>query len=403
MQVQIEPSRPCGTVAAPPSKSMAHRLLVCAALAQGVSRIHGLATSEDILATIDCLRALGAQIIQEENDWFVKGISRNRSEKELTLPCRESGSTLRFLIPYALSLQKTVRFVGSERLMQRPQDVYSNLCACHDWQFVRSEDSITVCGAMDGGEYHVAADISSQFISGLLFYLPLAEKESRIVLKGTVESKAYIDMTLQAMKSFGVNAEWENKTTLYIPAGQTYSATNLAVEGDYSNAAFMEALNCFGNTVTVTGLSKESLQGDRVYKDCFEALAKKNPVISLAQCPDLGPVLFAMAAAQNGAIFTDVSRLRIKESDRIATMVEELSKFGTKFEITPDRVAVIADDFHAPHMPLYGHNDHRVVMALSVLLTKTGGTIHGAQAVSKSYPNFFSDLESLGVILHATD
>ncbi len=404
MQIKIEPSLPKGNIAAPPSKSMAHRLLICSALAEGKSTVCGVAKSEDILATVDCLRALGATIEQIDDSFVVTGLNRTEQREIPSLPCRESGSTLRFLIPLALSLQKRIRFCGSKRLMERPQDVYERLAAENGWDFQKEEGTITLCGALKSGEYHVAGNISSQFISGLLFVLPLLDGDSRLCIEGDLESKGYVDMTLQAMRQFGVEVEWERDYVVGIKGNQRYRSCEVFVEGDYSNAAFLSALNLMGGEVSVSGLSPKSLQVDRVFADCFSKLQVGTPTISLAQCPDLGPILFAMAAAQHGATFTDTKRLAIKESDRVATMVQELEKFGTQFYIDEDTVTVIADEFHAPKQALEGHNDHRVVMALSVLLTKTGGTINGAEAVNKSYPNFFSDLKKLEVkVCNASD
>ena len=199
------------------------------------------------------------------------------------------------------------------------------------------------------------------------------------------------------MHSFGIVATWQDEHTLRIPGAQTYRAADIRVEGDYSSAAFTDAFNVLGGEVTVEGLRTDSIQGDRAYKKHFEMLTRGVPTIHIGDCPDLGPILFAVAAAKNGGVFTGTRRLRIKESDRAQAMAQELKKFGTTVSVYEDTVVIYPAEFHKPTQPLLGHNDHRIVMALSVLLSLTGGVMEGAEAVSKSYPTFFDHLRSLGI------
>lgn len=259
-------------------------------------------------------------------------------------------------------------------------------------------------GPLEGGEFTVAGNVSSQFISGLLFALPSAVEDSVIRITPPIESRSYINLTIDALKSFGVIAEWADEYTIKIAGNQRFLATDVTVEGDYSGAAFPEALNLFGSEVKLLGLKEGSIQGDRAYKKFYEMLSSGTPNIHIGDTPDLGPVLFAVAAAKHGGIFTGTRRLKIKESDRAAAMAAELKKFGTSVSIYEDTVVIYPAEFHAPSELLCGHNDHRIVMALSTLLTVTGGTIDGAEAVSKSYPTFFEDLASVGieVIYHDT-
>ena len=204
-------------------------------------------------------------------------------------------------------------------------------------------------------------------------------------------------LAIDALSIFGVNAEWKDDYTLFIQGNQRYTPTEVSVEGDYSGAAFPEALNLFGGEVTVNGLRPDSIQGDKAYRKYYDMLVRGVPTIHIGDCPDLGPVLFAVAAAKNGGVFTGTRRLKIKESDRAAAMAEELKKFGTSVSVYDDTVVIYPAEFHAPEEELYGHNDHRIVMALSILLTLTGGIIDGAEAVSKSYPGFFENLTTLGI------
>lgn len=397
MQIEIIPSHASGTVKAPPSKSMAHRLLICAGLCEGESRIRGIAPSEDVLATVDCLRAIGAKCEYDGETVTVRGVSARSMKVSGTLPCRECGSTLRFFIPIAMMTGETVTLTGSERLLMRPQSVYEEMCREKGLYFENDGKRIAVKGPLQGGIYEVAGDVSSQFISGLLFVLPLLDGDSELRITGKLESRPYIDLTLSALAQFGVEVRWGEGNRIHVRGGQHYEARDTEVEGDYSNAAFFEALNCVGGDVTVTGLSPDSLQGDRVYGAYFEELKKGTATQSIAECPDLGPVLFAVAAARNGATFADTARLRIKESDRAAAMAEELSKLGARVEVEENCVTVFPSQLHPPTEPLNGHNDHRIVMALSVLLTRLGGRINGAAAVSKSMPDFFLQLNRLGV------
>ncbi len=397
MRVEIHPGRAQGIVAAPPSKSMAHRLLICAGLSRGISKISGVELNEDVAATIDCLRQMGADCQVVENTVAVRGADPHMAAPAEPLCCRESGSTLRFFIPLALLCGKPVSFTGTEKLLSRPLSVYDRLCKENACSFRQEKSALQVQGILKGGGFTVPGDISSQFITGLLFALPLTEEDSVIHLLPPVESRSYIDLTLRALDTFGIQAEWKDDYTLYIKGNQCYKAQDVTVEGDYSGAAFYGALNTLGSNISVTGLDPDSLQGDQVYAQYFESLREGMPTLNIGDCPDLGPVLFAVAAARNGGIFTGTRRLKLKESDRAAAMAQELAAFGTKVILEEDRVTVIPEAFHAPEEPLSGHNDHRIVMSLAVLLTLTGGQIRGAQAVSKSFPDFFDKLRELGI------
>ena len=440
MRVEVKPSAIRGKVLAPPSKSMAHRLLICAGLSAGESVVRRLAFSEDVKATIACLRALGAEIRLDGDTAWIRGANvREKLGKTAVLPCNECGSTLRFFTPICMLSSEERVLQGSPYLMTRPMTVYEDIAQKQGIRFVHSDESITVQGCLQSGIYEVAGNISSQFISGLLFALPLLDGDSEIRILPPVESKPYIDMTVQALNDCGIEIEckppfgkgtpvggmsegqggsrfrrgrWvgmgsdpeglhncssESEQPIYkIKGNQQYRPADMTVEGDYSNAAFFEALNYAGGTVGVEGLRADSLQGDQVYKILFEKIKSGETPIDIADCPDLGPILFAVAALCGGGEFTGTRRLRIKESDRASAMQEELRKLGVAVEVGENTVKVHGGALRAPAEPLSSHGDHRIVMALSVLLTKVGGVIDGAEAVRKSFPDFFEQLRRVG-------
>ena len=398
MQVVIRPSRASGSVAAPPSKSMAHRLLICAGLSGGESVVRNIALSKDIEATVGCLRALGAKVRIEGDTAYIKGVDPTAPLGSIAeLNCNESGSTLRFFTPLCMLCGEERTLIGSEYLFTRPLSVYDDIAAAQGIRFDKTADSLTVKGSLHSGVYEVRGDISSQFISGLLFALPLLPGDSELRLIPPVESRPYIDMTVAALAAFGVEITADGDT-YRIKGSQRYTPADLSVEGDWSNAAFFEALNYAGSSVYVTGLNDDSLQGDRAYKILYEKIKRREGVIDIADCPDLGPVLFAVAALCGGGSFTGTRRLRLKESDRAEAMRAELAKLGLTVTVGENTVD-IGGALHTPAEPLDGHGDHRIVMALSVLCTVTGGTINGAQNVSKSFPDFFDRLSALGVEL----
>lgn len=399
MTVIIKPSQANGEVFAPPSKSMAHRLLICAALCRGTSRVRGISDCEDVRATLGCLESLGIPFELSGDCVTVWGKEITELVPKNPLYAKESGSTLRFFIPLALLTGKEVVFTAEKSLLARPFGVYEMLSEKKGFAFKKDDHSIAVQGPLMPGEYRVPGNISSQFISGLLFALPLLSGDSRIVITTAVESRSYINLTIKALSEFGVFVQWEDEHTLFIPGGQSYESGEISVEGDYSGAAFLEAMNLFSHEISVKGLDDESIQGDKIYRQYFPMLSQGVPTLHIGDCPDLGPILFAVAAAKNGGVFSGTRRLRIKESDRAEAMAKELRKFGTAVTVYDDSVVVFPAAFHAPSEPLCGHNDHRIVMALAVLLTLTGGCIQGAETIKKSYPGFFRDLSMLGIEL----
>ena len=396
MKVTITPSRASGCVLAPPSKSMAHRMLMGAGLADGTSVVDNIELSEDIKATLGILEALGAQYNIEDRKVIMQGVGGKRLQTTQKLNCNESGSTLRFFIPLLLSGGEKAEFTGAKRLFERPLGIYEEICNEQGVLFEKYETGLTVEGQLQAGHFKVQGNISSQFITGLLFALPLLEEDSVLEVLPPVESRAYIDMTLEALETFGIQVK-EEGNTFYIEGKQTYQAKDVTVEGDYSNAAFLDAFNLIGGSVKVTGLREDTLQGDKVYQTYYEVLKEEDPVMDISECPDLGPILMGMAAASNGARFTGTRRLRIKESDRGAVMAEELAKFGIRVDVMENEIVVHKGTLTRPSESLDSHNDHRIAMTMATLCTITGGTIDGAESVRKSFPNYYDVIEYLGI------
>lgn len=394
MIASFEPSVLSGKISAPSSKSIAHRFLILAALCQENSVIEGIDFNEDVLATIDCLKALGAKMEINKNSVTVNPESFLKAENPV-LKCRESGSTLRFFIPLALTLDKKVEFKGSRRLFERPLTVYEEIAKENGFLFEKGEDFLTLCGNLKSGDIKVKGDISSQFITGLIFALVHLNKEASIEVLPPFESRSYVDLTLGALKVFGANIYYENKNKIKIlPVNLT--AFSGRVEGDYSSAAFLDAFNRIGSDISVENLNPQSLQGDKAYIEYFEKIEKGTPTLDISNCPDLAPVLIAAASLKNGATLLSTERLKIKESDRGQAMHKELKKLGGGLIFGENSITVPRQSLEYKGSVLNGHNDHRIVMALSVILSKIGGEIEGVEAVSKSYKDFFADIKTLG-------
>lgn len=399
MTKHIIKSTATGTVVAPPSKSYAHRMLICAGLSNQDCKVENIQLSNDIIATLNCLEALGVSSKYDEasNTVYVKA---NGNKKEL-FDCLESGSTLRFFIPIASVLSEKAKFIGSKRLLERGVEVYEEVFKKNNVLFEKTENVINICGKLKSGNYQVKGNISSQYISGLLFSLPLLDGDSTIEIIPPIESIDYILITIDVLSKFGINIINDLKHhKLVIKGNQTYQATDTYVEGDYSNAAFLDAFNYIGGNVKVVGLNQQSLQGDRAYKEYFKILYENEmPTIDISNTIDLGPILFVMASMLNGAKFTGIKRLRIKESDRVSCVCQELAKFGVNAIIEENSCIINKTLLHEPNETLYGHNDHRIVMALCVMLSKFGGSISGTLAVNKSFPTFFEVIKGLGVVV----
>ena len=397
MIAEIYKSKANGEIVARSSKSYMHRALIGGALSDGETVIENIAESEDIKATIECLKNFGATFQFSGDTVRIQGVSPAKNKNTLSLFANESGSTLRFLIPVSLLYSDSVEFTGSKRLLERPQTVYEELFPRKNCFIKRSENCITVGGTLTGGVYECRGDISSQFLTGLLFTLPLLNEDSEIKLTTPLQSSPYIDLTLEILNEFSVNIERTDDRTFKIKGNQTFKATKLYCEGDWSNAAFLEAFNLIGGSVVLDGLKETSTQGDKIYREYFGELKQGTPVLDITDCPDLAPILMTMATLLNGAVLKGTSRLKIKESDRGEVMKNELSKFSADITVLEDEIIIKKADLKTPTENICGNNDHRIAMSLTVISSVFGGVIENAECVNKSYPLFFEDCEQLGI------
>ena len=407
MDIRITPGPLAGTVTPPPSKSIAHRAILAAALTNGTSTIQNVALSQDIEATLRCITALGGAWEREGDTLYVSGVW-HREWDTAALPhldCGESGSTLRFLIPLALTLNNGGVFTGRGRLMERPQKPYFDIFDEKGIFYEQKDGVLTIRGEWSAGEYRLPGNVSSQFVTGLLYALPLMEWESRIVLTSPLESKGYVDMTLDVLKDFGITIENQNYERFLVPGDQWCTARDYTIEADWSQAAFWMAAGSLGIPVEVTGLNDRSIQGDRVIDEHFASFAwgtGRRVEIDVSDCPDLLPPLAVMAAFHDGTTrLTNAARLRLKESDRLATVTKMLTALGGQVEEGPDWLAIPGTRF-LKGGTVDGANDHRIVMAAAVAAARCQGpvVIRGAEAVKKSYPNFWRDYETLGGAVH---
>lgn len=391
------PSKTSGEVSAPPSKSFAHRYLIGSVLSRGKCVIKNIADSDDISATLSCIEQLGGSVTKDGN--IVTVIPTNEKQIEnAVFDCKESGSTLRFFIPVVLATgAKNCTFLGSERLLARGIKEYEKLFENSDVKIKSDEKSIEVNGTLSAGNYEISGEVSSQYTTGMLFALSVLDGKSTLKITGNAESRAYVDMTIKVLKDFGADITETEKNFFEINGKGRLSPGEFTVEGDWSNAAFLIALSRLVGTISVSGLNENSVQGDRFLSVAFDALDGENAEIDLKDCPDLAPILFSYAAYKNGGKFINTRRLRVKESDRANVMAEELKKFGANVKVYENSVEIEKTQLKPPIVPLCGHNDHRIVMALSVLAAVFGAEIDGAEAVNKSYPDFFRVIKKAGV------
>ena len=402
MNIRIRPVPLHGAVTPPPSKSQAHRLILCAALAEGRSIIRNLAFSQDIRATLGCVSALGASWTEQESGVIaVDGIGGREYSGALPhLDCGESGSTLRFLIPIALAVAGGAEFTGRGRLMQRPQKPYFDLFDQMGIKYEQKDDTLRVEGRLRAGEYRMAGNVSSQFFTGLLYALPLLEGQSQIIPTTALESEDYIRMTIQAQKLAGLSVE-ELPGGGYAVQGQRYRPMDVAVEADWSQAGFWYAAKNLGSDLTVCGMDEQSLQGDRRIAEFAALLGREGDrEIDVSQCPDLVPPLAAMAALRKGDCrITGAARLRIKESDRLSAVTAALNAMGARVEEFPEELLIHGVGSLKGGAIIDCCNDHRIAMMCAVAATRAKGgetVLQGAECVRKSYPDFWQVYRALG-------
>ncbi len=390
MDITIHPKKLSGSVNAIPSKSQAHRILICAAFSDKPTQILCTSVNEDIEATAQCLCALGADISKTEDGYFVKPV--DSLPATAIVNCRESGSTLRFLLPIVGALGIDTIFQLGGRLPTRPLSPLWEEMERMGCVLSRPSPSTIRCsGKLTSGIYTVSGSVSSQFISGLLFAIALMSGESHINITGSIESRPYIEMTQLALSTFGVSTHNYTVTGTH----RLKSPGKIAVEGDWSNAAFFLAARSLGSDLNILGLDPSSPQGDRAISEILLEM-KENTQINAQDIPDLVPILAVVAAANSGAEFTGISRLRLKESDRVKTVSEMLENFGIRVSSTENTLTVCPGEFCS--CTIDSHNDHRIAMAAAIAATVASGpvTILGAQCVSKSYPSFWEEYKSLG-------
>ena len=390
MDIIIKPTKLRGTAAAIPSKSQAHRLLICAAFADRETRLYCPDTNRDIEATADCLRALGAEILRDAGGYTVFPVQSLPATA--VLPCHDSGSTLRFLLPVAGALGVDATFQLEGRLPQRPLSPLWEEMERMGCTLTRpTADTIRCQGKLNSGVYTISGGVSSQFITGLLLAFPLISGESQLEITGKLESAPYVTITLKAMEQFGVMVR-----NLSVAGNQDFTSPGtVTVEGDWSNGAFFLAAKALGNNVTVTGLRADSPQGDRAAAGLLPGLEKKL-IIDAADIPDLVPILAVTAACKQGAVFTNIGRLRLKESDRVESVKEMIIALGGTAESDAETLTVQGTGLHGGTVD--ARNDHRIAMAAAIAATacREDVIILGAQCVEKSYPRFFEEYRKLG-------
>ena len=402
-----------GEIKAPPSKSLSHRAIICAALSKGRSVISNLIYSDDINATIDSLKLIGARFDKNGDSLIVHGIKKFKHIVD-EVNCKESGSTLRFIIPIFSLTDEEVIFTGSKTLMNRPQTIYSKIFKDDDNQFEINENKIVVNGSLKPRKYIVKGDVSSQFFSGLMFALPLLDGDSSIYIEGELESKSYVNLTIDILEKFGITiSPFENG--YHIPGNQEYKPTDYTVEGDYSQASFHLVGGVLSGLVRVTGLEHNTFQGDKaIIEDIKHMKGKvifmengyitelsktKGTTIDIADCPDLGPIISLIACLSEGTThIKNISRLRIKESDRVQSTVSTLKMLGADIISSESEITINGVQSLVGGVILDSHNDHRIAMMISIaaLVCDKEITLTNADAVNKSYPGFFDDYKALG-------
>lgn len=420
--LKIYPSKLKGEVKIPPSKSMAHRAIICAALSDKLCRIDNIDYSDDIIATIDAMKSLGAIITKGKDYVDVVGIYKDiqNTQNNRLIDCNESGSTLRFLVPISLLFEGSSKFVGRGNLGKRPLTTYYNIFEKQNIEYSYEKDKLNleIKGQLKGGTFEVEGNVSSQFISGLLFALPLLKEDSKIIITTEMESISYVDLTLKVMEDFGIKIINNNYKEFIVKGNQKYEGRNYRVEGDYSQGAFFLSADAIGNEIVCNDLCISSLQGDKeviniLKKMNVDIMVKGNNIegkkkkklkstyIDGSQCPDIIPVLTSVAALAKGRTeIVNVGRLRIKECDRLAAITCELNKLGANITEKEDSIIVDGVDELEGGVEVWSHKDHRIAMTLAIVSSKCNKPIiiKDYDCVSKSYPKFFEDFEKLGGI-----
>ncbi len=416
MNVRIKPGLLKGDLVVPPSKSLSHRAIIAAGLSEGKSVISNVLFSKDILATIEAIKAIGAKVTQNENSVVIEGTGKVKRISDI-IDSNESGSTVRFMIPIALTANEPVTFVGKNNLVNRPLDAFLEIFDSQNIKYEKENDSylpLKVYGGLKPGTFKVRGDVSSQFITGLLYALPLLDGDSKIVITTELESKGYIDLTIDMLKLFGIEITNNGYKEFIVKGNQKYIAHDYQVEGDYSQSAFFLVADLLGSDINLLAMNPMSRQGDKKIIDDLKAFGGKiefknnilkaypskikGATIDFSQSPDLGPAIAVLACFAKGQTeFVNAGRLRIKECDRITCVKEELERVGALIVENPDGMVIEGINAIKGGV-LNSHNDHRLRMSFAVLATvaKDDIIITNAECVSKSFPNFFEVFEALG-------
>ena len=422
--IEIKPSTLRGQITIPPSKSMSHRAIICASLSQGVSRIENIILSDDILATLEAMKSFGVGVSISELD--ANGICNltiiGREKLQLIndeIDCKESGSTLRFLIPMAGLFNRRGTYVGRGKLVERPLDTYYEIFKEEGIFYANNKGKLplSIEGQLKAASFRMKGNISSQFITGLLFVLPLLEGDSKIIITTDLESKGYVDLTIDMLKRFSIEVENKDYREFYIKGNQKYRAINYTVEGDFSQAAFFIVAGLLGGEIDCKGLNMDSLQGDKVILDIVRNMGgdifidnnsiktkqsnTRAMTIDVAQCPDLVPILAVLGALSQGTTeIINAGRLRIKESDRLKAISTELRKLGAYIKELDNGLEIEGKEELTGGV-VSSWNDHRIAMALAIasIKCKSPIKIENSGAVEKSYPNFWEDFAKIGGIV----
>ena len=423
--LKIKPNNICGRVKIPPSKSVSHRAIICAGLAEGKSNVTNIDFSKDIVATLKGMQAFGVEIPETSKDEYgLNNISICGNDKLIlknnVIDCKESGSTLRFLIPMAGLVDEEVTFVGEGKLVERPLNTYYDIFKEQGIEYKTNNGilPLSVKGRLSSGTFSIPGDISSQFISGLLYVLPLLEGDSKIIITSELESKGYVDITLDALKAFSIDIERDGYREFSIKGNQKYINNDYRVEGDFSQVAFWIVAGLLGGEIECFDLKMDSLQGDKEILDIVKNMGgnlkiendkvvvnksnTKGITIDASQCPDLVPILTTLGSVSNGCTrIVNAKRLRIKESDRLKAICTELNKLGADIEELEDGLVINGKE-ELKGGVVDSWNDHRIAMALAIASIKCTEEviITGFESVNKSYPGFWEDFKKLGGIIN---
>jgi len=415
MIVDIYPSKVSGTITPPPSKSILHRSIISSCMSRGLCKIHNVVYSDDIIATIAAFESLGVIITKEENALIIDARTWSIDDREIVVDCNESGSTIRFLIPLLSNINYDV-FKGKSILIKRPMDIYFDMFKKQDLFFEKGTDFIKTKGALSPGNYLVQGDVSSQFISGLMFLLPTLSGDSSIQIIGDLESSEYVDITIDVLRAYNINI-YKNGNIFSIKGNQHYKPTDYYVESDYSQLAFFAVLGIVNNNLVISNINPHSLQPDRRIFDVIASMKgvfqfnetsikvvkskTHKATIDVSQCPDIAPIIGLLAACSEGETkIINAKRLTLKESNRLLSTYKVLQGFGVEVYLGEDSLTIVGTRvLHANTFD--SSNDHRMAMMISIGATIADGkvTITNADAINKSYPYFYKDLQSLGAVI----